>query len=103
MSEYTRVANTNDITPGTALSVECEGETVALFNVEGKILAIGDTCTHVGGPLSEGDVSGTTVTCPWHGATFDLTTGKATGPPAQSATPCYDVRIEDGEIHVRPR
>jgi nitrite reductase/ring-hydroxylating ferredoxin subunit len=44
-----------------------EGQKIALFNVEGTFYAVGDTCTHRGGPLSEGSVAGTTVTCPWHG------------------------------------
>jgi hypothetical protein len=61
--------------------------------VEGSYHAIGDTCTHRGGPLSEGDVQGTRVTCPWHGADFDLKTGAVLGPPAQKGVPSYKVMV----------
>jgi nitrite reductase/ring-hydroxylating ferredoxin subunit len=73
---------------------------VALFNVEGTYYAIGDTCTHRGGPLSEGDVQGTKVTCPWHGAHFDLKTGAVLGPPAQKGVPSYKVTVEGDDIKV---
>ena len=66
--------------PGQAAIFTVEGQRIALFNVEGTYYAIGDTCTHRFGPLSEGDVQGTKVTCPWHGADFDLKTGAALGP-----------------------
>jgi nitrite reductase (NADH) small subunit len=55
--------------------VEVRGQKVAVFNVDGTFYAIGDTCTHRGGPLSEGEVNGTTVTCPWRRAQYDLKTG----------------------------
>ena len=69
----------------------------SLFNVEGTYHAIGDTCTHRGGPLSEGDVQGTRVTCPWHGADFDLKTGAVLGPPAQKGVPSYNPRALAGQ------
>jgi nitrite reductase/ring-hydroxylating ferredoxin subunit len=62
--------------------------------------AIGDTCTHRGGPLSEGDVQGARVTCPWHGADFDLKTGAALGPPARKGVPSYKVVVEGDDIKV---
>jgi hypothetical protein len=63
-----KIAKTKDVPPGQAAAFTIEGQKIALFNVEGTYYAIGDTCTHRGGPLSEGDVQGTRVTCPWHGA-----------------------------------
>ena len=100
MSEYTKIADAADLSPGTAMSTEFGGAKVALFNVEGTVYAISDTCTHRGGTLSEGTVDGTTVTCPLHGATFDLTTGNATGPPASAPVTRYDVRVEGDEIQI---
>ncbi len=50
----TKVATTQDCQPGASLCVEVDGQKVALFNVDGNYYAIDDTCTHVGGPLSEG-------------------------------------------------
>ena len=70
MSKFTKAVESSRLPPGASLCVDVEGEKVALFNVDGNIHAIADTCTHRGGPLSEGEVEGTEVTCPWHGATF---------------------------------
>src|SRR6266436_6529113 len=56
-----RMAKTKDVPPGQAAAFTIEGQKIALFNVEGTYYAIGDTCTHRGGPLSEGDVQGTKV------------------------------------------
>ena len=50
------------------MAIEVAGNRIALFNVDGTCYAIADTCTHRGGPLSEGSLEGSTVTCPWHGA-----------------------------------
>ena len=68
MAQFIKVASTADLAPGTAKCVEVAGKKIALFSLEGSFYAIDDTCTHRGGPLSEGDVSGEEVTCPWHGA-----------------------------------
>lgn len=54
----------------------------SLFNVDGTFFALDNTYTHRGGPLAEGEISGHEVTCPWHGARFDVRTGEVVGPPA---------------------
>ncbi len=100
MGQFTRVADANDLSPGQSMCLEFGGEKVALFNVGGTIYAIADSCTHRGGPLSEGEVQGTDVTCPLHGAMFDLTTGSVKGPPASSAVIQYEVRVEGDEIQI---
>jgi len=64
MAKLLKIAETKDLTPGQAAAFDVEGQKIALFNVEGAFYAVGDTCTHRGGPLSEGSVAGTTVTCP---------------------------------------
>lgn len=75
MANLIKIAGVEDLLPGQAGAFTVEGRRIALFNVEGTYYAIGDSCTHRGGPLSEGDAQGTKVTCPWHGADFDLKTG----------------------------
>lgn len=75
MGEFVKVAAAAEIPPGKARAVDAGGKRIALFNVDGTFHAIDDTCTHRGGPLSEGTVEGTEVTCPWHGAVFDVTSG----------------------------
>ena len=77
-----------------------EGRRIALFNIGGTYYAIDDTCTHRGGPLSEGEVEGTTVTCPWHGASYDVTTGKVLGPPAPAGVARYNVQVDGSDIKV---
>ena len=100
MAKLLKIAETKDVPRGQAAAFTVEGQKVALFNVEGTYYAIGDTCTHRGGPLSEGDVQGTEVTCPWHGAHFDLKTGAVLGPPAQKGVPSYKVTVEGDDIKV---
>jgi nitrite reductase/ring-hydroxylating ferredoxin subunit len=100
MAKLIKKAAANDVPPGQAATFTVEGHKIALFNVEGTFYAIGDTYTHRGGPLSEGDVQGTKVTCPWHGADFDLKTGATLGPPAQKGVPSYKVVVESDDITV---
>ena len=70
---------------GSGMAAEAGGHQIALFNVDGTVSAIEGTCTHRGGPLGEGSLEGTTVTCPWHGATFDVRTGNHLTAPAVAA------------------
>ena len=100
MGELVRVATETDIVPGAAMAVEVQGQKIALFNIGGTYYAIGDTCTHRGGPLSQGTVEGTTVTCPWHGAKYDVTTGAALSPPAPRGVGSYKVIVEGNDIKV---
>ena len=100
MPGYVKVATTSEVTPGQAKMVEVEGKNIALFNVDGSFYAIDDTCTHRGGPLSEGVLEGSQVTCPWHGAIYDVTTGDALGPPAPNGVARYNVRVEASNIEV---
>ncbi len=100
MGQLIKVAETKDVPPGTAKAVDVEGRAVALFNVDGTYYAIDDTCTHRGGPLSEGAVEGAVVTCPWHGATFDITTGNVLEPPAAEGVAHYNIQVEGSDIKV---
>ena len=100
MGEMTKVARKQDLEPNTSICVEVGEHKIALFNVEGTYYAIADTCTHRGGPLSQGEVSSTTVTCPWHSAQFDLGTGDALGPPAPQSVSSYAVLVEGDDIKI---
>jgi len=67
---------TSDISPGKMLKVSSNGKEILVANVDGKYFAMDDICTHKGASLSEGTLESSTVTCPWHGSTWDCKTGK---------------------------
>ena len=100
MPEYVKVAVADDIEPDHGKLVEVQGKKIALFNVDGKYYAIDDTCTHRGGPLSEGIVVGEEVTCPWHGAKFKTSTGEVCGPPAPRGVTAYKVRVNGPDLEL---
>jgi nitrite reductase/ring-hydroxylating ferredoxin subunit len=100
MSEYIRIAKTNEISPGTAKYVEVRSYPIALFNLDGNFYAIGNTCTHRGGPLAEGNITGDEITCPWHGSRFKILTGEVLGPPATKSVPRYNLRVQGDDIEI---
>ena len=102
MSEdFVKVAETKDIQPSTMKAVEVAGEKICVANVEGKYYAIGNVCTHVGGPLAEGTLEGYEVECPWHGSKFDVRSGEPTRPPARRPEPTYEVKVEGNNLLIR--
>jgi nitrite reductase/ring-hydroxylating ferredoxin subunit len=99
--DFVKVAETKDIQPSTMKAVDLASERVCIANIEGNYYAIGNVCTHVGGPLNEGTLEGHEVECPWHGSKFDVRTGEPTKPPARQSVPKYEVKVEDNNILVR--
>jgi nitrite reductase (NADH) small subunit/3-phenylpropionate/trans-cinnamate dioxygenase ferredoxin subunit len=99
MSEYVSVADAADISPGTGRTVVVDGRPIAVFNVEGTYHAIEGTCLHRGGPVGDGDLEGTTVTCPWHGWQYDVTTGHHLLDPSVGLTK-HAVRVENGSVQI---
>jgi nitrite reductase/ring-hydroxylating ferredoxin subunit len=87
------------VKPGEAKVVQADGKAVALFNAGGNLYAIDNTCLHRGGPLGEGEVDGTVVTCPWHGWQYDITTGANTNNPAVKVL-CFPVSVEGTSVYV---
>ena len=85
--KFVNVAQASQLTPGKAIRVEIGDEPIAIFNVDGDLYAIGDICSHEEASLSEGDVFGTCVECPLHGAEFDLKTGRPRTLPAVTPVP----------------
>jgi 3-phenylpropionate/trans-cinnamate dioxygenase ferredoxin component len=100
MTKFVEVARLEQLPPGRALAVELGRRSLALFNVGGRLYAIDDTCSHSGGPLSEGEVEGSQVVCPWHGARFELESGRSCTPMASRDLRSYPVRERDGAIEV---
>ena len=100
MPEFVRVASVDEVPPGEMKIVEVDGEDVVLANVDGRIYAIGGTCTHRGGPLGEGTMTDDTVECPFHGGQFNVRTGEVVGPPPTEPVQTYAVQIEGNDIKV---
>ena len=100
MSRLVKVATLGELPPGTGRQVKLEDRVVAIFNVGGTIHAIDGSCSHRGGPLGEGRLDGSVVTCPWHGARFDVTTGAVLSPPAPRDAKVYRVSLAADAIVV---
>ncbi|GAC1537925.1 MAG: non-heme iron oxygenase ferredoxin subunit [Candidatus Velthaea sp.] len=100
MSSSTPVAKVSDVPSGGTYRVTIGGHEVLLCDVDGKIFAIEDVCTHDGGALDQGELEGCRIMCPRHGAYFDVTTGKALTLPAILPLSTYTVRIEADNVFV---
>lgn len=101
-SEYVfyAVADVSEVPNGQRIFLSIGEENIVVFNIAGKLFAMGDVCTHDGGPLGEGELDGYQVICPRHGARFDVRSGKALTLPAVIDAPYYPVRINGSEIEV---
>ncbi len=100
MAEWMKIADVNELAPGEKKQVDVDGLEVALFNVGGEYYAIEDICTHDGAPLAHGEFAGEEITCPRHGARFNVKTGTALCMPAFEPVDCYPVTIEGNDILV---
>ena len=99
LPRFVKVAEKNDLTEGFGKVVSVEGRSVALFRVKDDYFAIANVCLHRGGPLGEGNLSGSVVTCPWHGWKFDVRTGSfMVIPTLKVAT--YRVKEQDGSVMI---
>jgi nitrite reductase/ring-hydroxylating ferredoxin subunit len=99
MTDFAEAAALDRIAPGMSLVVQVFGTSVALFNVDGTIYALNDTCAHAGASLGAGKIEGKTVTCRAHGLKYDITNGYVGGVPGFGVT-AYPVQIVDGKILV---
>ncbi len=103
MSEFKKAVEASKIPPGSMMTVEVEGESVLIANVDGKYYGIGAICTHEQWDLSEGTLEDTTVTCAGHGTVWDLKTGKGVFDEPLEDEPLYDVKAEGGFLFVKKR
>jgi 3-phenylpropionate/trans-cinnamate dioxygenase ferredoxin subunit len=104
---FIEVAQVNEVPTGTMKSYSAGGKQILIANIDGKLYAINDVCTHAGGDLSKGKLEGKIVTCPRHGSKFDVTTGKCISGPkivflrfkAKDET-AYEVKVEENRIKI---
>ena len=100
MPNWIKVSRTGELAPGAGRVVVAEGRSIALFNVSGTFHAIDNVCTHVGGPLGEGQLEGEVVTCPWHAAEFNVKTGAVLIAPARCAVQTYPVKVDGNDVLI---
>jgi len=90
----------DDLPAGQLKLVEAGGTRVVLARVRDEVFACSDECTHQGGPLSEGRLSGARLACPWHGWMYDVRTGQCVLPGRGARVAQYPVRVDEGEVWV---
>jgi len=101
--KFTAVLDDADLPANKPTRATAGDVTLVLVRRGEKIFALRDTCTHLGGPLSEGKLEGNSIRCPWHGSRFCLDDGRVLDSPAVFPERTFDVRVRDGKIEVRAR
>ena len=100
MAEFTTVGKVDELDSRELAAFDLGAERVAISRVAGAYYAFGDTCTHLGCSLAEGELEEQTVTCACHGSQFDVTTGAVLRGPAREPVKSYGVRVQDGALQV---
>ncbi len=105
--EFVRVASATEISQGTMKKVNVNGKDVLVVNANGKFFALNNICPHQGGSLADGTLTDGVVSCPKHGAQFDVKTGEVVGDakiaffkikPKNAG--CYEVKINGTDVMV---
>ena len=99
MPDFSPVAEVSSLPPGSGRTVNVRGREFALFNVAGQFHAVDNECPHVGAPLGEGSLEGTTLHCPLHGWAFDVTTGAGLSVPGCPLRH-YPTRVVNGQVEI---
>jgi len=76
VTKWVKIAEIGDVHPGAGRAFEVEGNSIAVFNVDGKLYAIDDSCPHQGSSLAMGSLDGCVVTCRSHGMKVNVTAGE---------------------------
>jgi nitrite reductase/ring-hydroxylating ferredoxin subunit/uncharacterized membrane protein len=100
-TKFTKVMLEGQLTDNMLVKAMAGDTPILLYKKGNTVCAISETCSHAGGPLSEGEVDGDIVQCPWHGSRFDICTGLVKGGPATISQVRYETRIQNGQIEVR--
>ena len=99
MPGWVKMATVEELELGRAVEFVHDGRIYALFHVDGVISAVDGLCPHQGGPLADGELSGSCVTCPWHGWQFDVHTG-STPINKKIRLPVFEVRVDGPNVLV---
>ena len=98
---WQKIAARDKIKPGEIYSTEIDGSPIALVEIEGKIFAISNTCTHEFALLSDGFLEAEEIECPLHQARFDVRTGSCVAGPATQDLDTNELKIEGGDVYVK--
>jgi nitrite reductase/ring-hydroxylating ferredoxin subunit len=99
---FTAAVALSEVPVGWVLRTSVAGREIALANQDGSIYALGNSCTHAGGPLGDNRLSTPCmVECPWHNSVFDIRTGEAVQGPARKPVKTYEVMVEAGMVFVK--
>lgn len=101
--DFVSVMSEVELREGQLTRADWNGAKILLLRRGERIFAIAETCSHLGGPLSEGKLDGDTVQCPWHGSRFSLQDGSVIDGPAVHRQPCLEARLSNGRVEVRKR
>ena len=95
------VSKINNIPPGSKYKTTVDGKDILIVNIDGKLYAIDDTCTHAGASLFDGELKNESIVCDWHGAEFNCTNGTLKKFPAQiNNLKSYKIKVESGDIFI---
>jgi len=100
---FARALREAELREGQPVRAEVNGLRVVLVRRAGRVYALGERCSHLGGPLAEGEVRDEAIVCPWHGSRFALEDGRVLDGPATMPQPCFETRVRDGFVEVRRR
>lgn len=101
LTGWVKVLELSEVAPGEVVEVLAGDRAVAIANVDGEIFALDSVCPHAGGPLGDGHLDGSVLTCPWHGWTFDVRTGKCELAD-DVHVPSFAARVVRGSVYVAP-
>lgn len=100
MPDWVKVAEADQLPEGELLAVEARDLKIVLANVEGAVYALLDRCTHQDLPLSAGFLEGDRLECTWHGAQFDVCSGRALSLPAIRPVRVFQTDVRGSDIYV---
>jgi nitrite reductase/ring-hydroxylating ferredoxin subunit/uncharacterized membrane protein len=99
--EFVPVMSSGGLPEGQMRRADADGVATLLVRCEGEVCALAHTCSHLGGPLSEGKLDGDVVQCPWHGSRFNVRDGSVVDGPATFPQPRFETRVREDQIEIR--
>jgi 3-phenylpropionate/trans-cinnamate dioxygenase ferredoxin component len=99
-NDFLRVCALDELPEGEAVAADIHGTSIVLVRRGEEAFALHDECSHAAVALSEGDVEDCSIECWLHGSTFDLRTGKPSGPPATEPVRTYPIEVRDGDVYL---